>query len=190
MVDRIDHAGHDPLRVAEALDRGGRLAPVLELCARCVGLYGDLVAVSAALPMSAMPVRPRSFTLTADDARRLRPPGWRGWWSAVGSARDTVTRPLAVGITTLGVVGLLLTAAPTLSLGSGAASPEVAQLAASPMPNDRTPTALAGDNTEHVTKAETEAGPSPTLTLSVGLLVVGGGLFAARRLAVHGRPMR
>ena len=58
------------------------------------------------------------------------------------------------------------------------------------MPNDRTPSALAGDNIEHVTTAEADAGPSPTLTLSVGLLVVGGGLFAARRLAVHGRPMR
>ena len=52
MPDRV-HAGHDPLRVAEAADRGGRLAPVLDLCARCVGLYGDLVAVTAALPMSA-----------------------------------------------------------------------------------------------------------------------------------------
>ena len=146
MAEGIGHAGHDPMRVAEAVDRGGRLAPVLDLCARCVRLYVDLMAVNAALPMSAVPLRPRSYTLTVDDARRLRPPGWRGWWSAVGSARDTVTRPLAVGLTTLGVVGLLLTAAPTLSLGSGAASPEVAQLAASPMPNDRTPAALAGDN--------------------------------------------
>jgi hypothetical protein len=190
VADRIGHAGHDPLRVAEAVDRGGRLATVLDLCARCVGLYRDLVAVNAALPTSAVPRRPRSFTLTADDAHRLRPPGWRGWWSAVGSARDSVTRPLAVGVTTLGVVGLLLTAAPMLSLGSSAASPEAAQLAASPMPDDRTPTALAGDSNEHVTTAEADTGPSPTLTLSVGLLVVGGGLFAARRLAVHGRPMR
>ena len=114
----------------------------------------------------------------------------------MGSARDTVTRPLAVGITTLGLAGLLLTAAPTLLLGiggaasSGAAPPEVANLAASPTPDDRTPAALAGDNTEHATTAEADTGPSPTLTLSVGLLVVGGGLFAARRLAVHGRPMR
>jgi hypothetical protein len=190
VVDRIDHAGHDPLRVAEAADRGGRLAPVLDLCTRCVRLYGDLVAVNAALPMSAVPPRPRSYTLTVDDARRLRPLGWRGWWSAVGSAHDAVTRPLAIGLTTLGVVGLLLTAAPTLSFGSGAASPEVAQLAASPMPNDRAPSAVGGDNTEHVTTAEADAGPPPTLTLSVGLLMVGGGLFAARRLAVHGRPMR
>ena len=190
MAEGIGHTGHDPMRVAEAVDRGGRLAPVLDLCTRCVRLYVDLMAVNAALPMSAVPLRPRSYTLTVDDARRLRPPGWREWWSAVGSARDTVTRPLAVGLTTLGVVGLLLTATPTLSLGSGgAASPEVTQLAASPMPNDRTP-ALAGDNTAHVSTAEADAGPPPTLMLSVGLLVVGGGLFAARRLAVHGRPMR
>ncbi len=196
MADRMGHAGHDPLLVAGAADRGARLAPVLDLCVRCVGLYVDLLAVTAALPMSAVPVRPRSFTLTAGDARRLRPVGWRGWWSAVGSARDTVTRPLAVGITTLGLAGLLLTAAPTLSVGLGwaatssAAPPEVAKLAATPMPNDRTPIALAGDNHEHGTTVESDPGLSPTLTLSVGLLVVGGGLFVARRLAAHGPPMR
>ncbi|MDF2734424.1 MAG: hypothetical protein K0S97_1047 [Chloroflexota bacterium] len=194
MADPMGHAGHDPLLVAEAADRGARLAPVLDLCARCVGLYVDLVAVTASLPTSAVPLRPRSFTLTPDDVRRLRPPGWRAWWSAVGSARDNLTRPLAVGLTTLGLAGLLLTAAPTLLLGMGstagsAAPSEVAHRAASSEPAGRAP-ALMGDTTNREATIGADTGPSPTVTLSVGLLVVGGGLFVARRLAVHGRPMR
>jgi hypothetical protein len=192
----MTHAGHDPLRVAEAVDRGARRGPVLDLCARCVRMYADLVALTAALTMSAVPARPRSFTLTADDARRLRPHGWRGWWSAVGSARDTVTRPLAIGLTTLGLAGLLLTAAPTLLVGlggmasSGAAMPsEVAMVAASPQPGGRAP-GVVGGATNDALASESDTGPSPTVTLSVGLVVIGGGLFVARRLAVHGRPMR
>ena len=195
MADPIGHAGHDPLRVAEAVDRGARLAPVFDLCARCVGLYVDLVALTAALPMSAVPARPRSFTLNQDNARRLRPPSWQGWWSAVGSARDTVTRPLAIGLTTLGIAGLLLTAAPTLLLGMGgaassaAAPSEVARLAASPQPAGQAPAAM-GENTYRDTTNESDTGPSMTLTLSLGLLTIGSGLFVARRLAVYGRPMR
>lgn len=198
MADPGGHAGHDPLGVAEALDRGTRLAPVLDLCARCVSLYVDLVALTAALPLSALPARPRSFTLTAEDARRLRPGGWRGWWSAVGSTRDVLTRPLAIGITTLGLAGLLLTAAPTIDFGvggamsSGAAAPEMAAPAASPLPVDRTP-AIAGAppaDTYEVQAAAPAEGPSPTLLLSFAFLVVGGSLFVVRRVAVGRRPMR
>lgn len=199
MADPTAHAGHDPLRVAEAVDRGARLAPVLDLCARCVRLYLDLVTVTAALPLSAQPSRPRSYTLTAEDARRLRPGGWRGWWSAVGSARDTLTRPLAIGITTLGLAGLLLTAAPTLLVGlggaasSGAAAPEFDRPIASFLAGDRTP-AVAGSDRVDGTYPPTTTGPierpSPMLLLSAGLLVVGGGLFVVRRVAVRGRPVR
>lgn len=198
MADGVGHAGHDLLQVAEAVDRGARLAPILDLCARCAGLYVDLVALTAALPLSALPARPRSFTLTAEDARRLRPGGWRSWWSTVGSARDTLTRPLAIGMTTLGLAGLLLTAAPTLLLGlggaasSGAAGAVDANVpAASLLPGDGTP-AIAGSPPEiyQVTAAPSADGPSSTFVLSVGLLLVGGGLFVVRRVAVHGRSMR
>lgn len=198
MADVVGHAGHDPLQVAEAVDRGARLSPVLDLCARCAGLYVDLVALTAALPQSALPARPRSFTLTAEDARRLRPGGWRAWWSTVGSARDTLTRPLAIGFTTLGLAGLLLTAAPTLLLGvGGAASSGAAGAvdadapAASQMPGDRTP-AIAGGPPEtfEVTAAPAAEGPSSTFVLSAGLVLVGGGLFVVRRVAVHRRSMR
>ena len=42
----IGHARHDPLRVSEAVDRGGRMAPVLRFCEQCGRLYADLVALS------------------------------------------------------------------------------------------------------------------------------------------------
>ena len=203
MAESIGHAGHDPLRIAEAVDRGGQLAPLLHLCVRCVALYIDLVSLTAALPKSALPTRPRAYTLTAEDARRLRPGGWRGWWSAVGSARDTLTRPLAIGITTLGLAGLLLTATPTLLLGvggaasSGAIAPEAESPAVSLLPSDRTlgaagPAASGDPNAPayQVTSAPSPDGPSPTLLLSVGLVLVGAGLFAVRRAAPHGRPVR
>jgi hypothetical protein len=198
VADAVGHAGHDLLQVAEAVDRGARLAPLLDLCARCAGLYVDLVALTAALPLSALPARPRSFTLTAEDARRLRPGGWRGWWSTVGSARDTLTRPLAIGVTTLGLAGLLLTATPTLLLGLGGAASSGAAGAidanapgASALPGDRTP-AIAGraPETYRVTAAPSIEGASATWLLSVGLLLVGGGLFVVRRVAGHGRAMR
>jgi hypothetical protein len=116
----------------------------------------------------------------------------------VGSARDTLTRPLAIGLTTLGFTGLLLTAAPTLLVGvggamsSGAAALELAPPAASLLPGDRTPASAGAPpaDTNQVLATPPAEGPSPTSLLSVGLLVVGGGLFLVRRVAVHGRPMR
>ena len=198
MADAVGHAGHDPLRVAAAVDRGARLGPVLDLCSRCAGLYGDLVALTAALPLAAVPARPRSYTLTVNDARRLRPRGSRGWWSALSSARDRVTRPLAIGFTTVGLAGLLLTTAPTLLLGAGGAAsapapaPEFQPAATSVLSGDRGPAAAGSQpaDTQQATTAVPDDGPSPTLLLSAGLLLVGGALFMLRRNAVHGRPVR
>ena len=192
MADPIGHAGHDPLRVAEAVDRGARLAPVLDLCARCVGLYVDLVALTAALPLSAVPVRPRAFTLTDDDARRLRPPGWRGG-GRPGLGPRHRDRPLAVGLTTLGLAGLLLTAAPTL-LGIGGAASSAADPSSSRHARRLTSAdgRARGPGRHHEPRYHqgVGTGPSTTVTLSLGLLAVGSGLFVARRVAVRGRPVR
>lgn len=189
------HARHDPLRVAEAVDRGGRLAPVLQFCDPCGQLYADLLALTASISLAALPARPRDFTLGADDARRLRPSGWRALWQSLGSARDAVTRPLAIGLTTLGLAGLVLTAAPTLiprmgsaavspeadrgltSGGAGAFTPVTVDPAASAPPENAPIDAVAGD-------------PSSTVALSVGLVAAGAGLFAARHVAAHSRRMR
>ncbi|MFH1475819.1 MAG: hypothetical protein ABIG85_08180, partial [Chloroflexota bacterium] len=80
--------------------------------------------------MTALPVPPRrrDYRLTADDTARLRPSGWRRlleWLAAPGST----VRPLATGLATLGVVGLLVTSGlPGLLSGFGgsAAAPVLA----------------------------------------------------------------
>jgi hypothetical protein len=184
------HATHDPLRVAEAVDRGVRPAPVVEFCARCADLYRELVALTAALPFAALPARRREFTLSAQDAGRLRARGWRTWWSQIGSSRDTVTKPLAVGFMALGLAGLLVTTAPMLASMSGstgaAASIELGAAAASSEPPLRTKTAPApGD-----VATEVEADGASALVVSGGLFGVGGGLFAMRRIAQRERRMR
>jgi len=109
--------------VAEAADRAGSLPADLAACPDCVALHSDLVAIAAALPDAAIPVRPRDYRLGPADAARLRRTGWRRWFAAVGSSRDTVTRPLAIGLTTLGLAGLLLTALPSLPFAGTASAP-------------------------------------------------------------------
>lgn len=199
MAESLGHLRHDPLHVAAALDRAARLSPMVELCGRCAALYRDLVALTAALPLSALPARPRAFTLATEDARRLRPGGLRSWWSTLGSARDIVTKPLAVGLTTLGLTGLLLTAIPMLSMGAGAAAgPEdtamgVDRAAASPAPNGQAPATPASGPDEEVIALATmpdQPGVQATLVVSLGLIGAGSSLFAARRAAGHGRPVR
>jgi hypothetical protein len=72
------------------------------------------------------PTRRRDYRLTAEDAARLRPSAWRRvieWLAAPGSS----VRPLATGLATLGVVGLLLTSVPGgLSGLAGGAAPVMA----------------------------------------------------------------
>jgi hypothetical protein len=117
-----EHATHDPLRVAEAADRAGRLPADLAACPDCVALHADLVALASALPASGVPARPRDYRLTPADAARLRPGGWRRWLGTIGSSRDVITRPLAIGFTTLGLAGLLVATVPgALPGGAGTA---------------------------------------------------------------------
>ena len=131
-----DHAVHDPTWMAALATRDPDLSPIeraraeaaLESCGSCADLFADLVAISAAIPSAAIPARPRDFTLTAADVERLRPRGLRRFLKAIGSARDGVTFPLALGLTTMGVAGLLLATVPALSgLGGAAtgAAPEI-----------------------------------------------------------------
>ncbi|HEX5148718.1 MAG TPA: hypothetical protein VFW02_06530, partial [Candidatus Limnocylindrales bacterium] len=79
-----------------------------------------------------IPSRPRDFMLTRADADRLRVRGWRRVLAAIGSSRDVFSRPLAVGLTTLGLAGLLVATIPGAlpGLTGGSASAPVAQDAA------------------------------------------------------------
>lgn len=123
-----DHATHDLALVAARSTRDPDLTPaeaaaadaLLTTCAECAGLHADLLALAATLPTAATPQRTRDFTLTPADAERLRPRGLRRLLGLVGSPGDTLSRPLAIGFTTLGLVGILVGTAPGVFLTSGA----------------------------------------------------------------------
>lgn len=127
-----DHASHDETLVASLVARPLDLEPAasaaarasVERCDACRALHDDLVALALALPATSTPTRPRDFTLTDGDAARLRRSGWRGFLRRIGSARDTLTRPLAMGLTTMGIVGMLVASVPG-AMTTGAASAPV-----------------------------------------------------------------
>jgi len=122
------HASHDTILVASLADHS-LAAPereaanaLVDACGLCAALHTDLVALSAATRAMPTPTRPRDYTLTPDDAVRLRPGGWRRWIAVFGTSRDAFSRPLAVGLTTLGLAGLLVATLPSVLQGQGATS--------------------------------------------------------------------
>jgi hypothetical protein len=118
------HAAHDPLLVASLVDRSlgeSERATAEELvasCGACADLHADLLALRDATRAMPTPARPRDFALTAEDAVMLRRGGWRRLVAAFGSSRDAVSRPLAMGLTTLGIAGLLVATIPSMYTGS------------------------------------------------------------------------
>jgi hypothetical protein len=130
------HDRHDLLLIAAHAsgDLAGRdLAQADELvasCPDCALLYGDLRAIVSATAALPTVERPRDFRLTPADAARLRPAGWRravGWLRGDSAARrGGALRPLAIGLTTLGLVGLVFSATP-LADGLGGSSASVPQ---------------------------------------------------------------
>jgi hypothetical protein len=129
------HGRHDRLLVAAQADRPADRdqapsalgAALVAACTECAELYADLVALAGALPGTAVPRRARDFRLDSADAERLRQRGLQAWLDRIGSSRDTLSKPLAIGFTTLGLAGLLLATAPTVLLlaGGGAAVSDV-----------------------------------------------------------------
>ena len=121
--DAEDHAA-----LIVALDAGdlagnelSRAAALATACAACATLRDDLAVIRGAMTALPVPPRRRDYRLTDEDAGRLSPSGWRrlvGWLAAPGSS----VRPLATGLASLGVVGLLLTAG-LPGLGSSASAP-------------------------------------------------------------------
>jgi hypothetical protein len=122
------HAAHDLTLIAALAARtpdlsegqSGAAREQLAACGACTDLLADLVALQTALPTTSTPARPRDFSLTSADAARLRGGGWRRFLGFFGSARDNISRPLAIGFTTLGIAGLLVAALPSMSAGGGA----------------------------------------------------------------------
>jgi hypothetical protein len=108
-----DHERHDRFLVA-ALAAGDLEAQALidaeELvasCSDCADLLADLRSIAAAT--AALPILPRStdFRLSRETAERLGARGWRGFLVRLADSRFGFSRPLAVGLTTLGLVGVI-----------------------------------------------------------------------------------
>jgi hypothetical protein len=121
-----DHSQHDLLAVAALADRGAtgeeadRARAQIEACGECAALHADLVSLASATRQLPPIERPRDFQLRPVDAQRLRPNLVRRLFGSFGTARDGFSRPLAAGLTTLGLAGLMLGILPgTLSLGGG-----------------------------------------------------------------------
>jgi hypothetical protein len=145
----VTHDRHDLLLIAAHatgdLDAAARAAAseLVAGCSACAELAADLRALATATATLPTPPRPRDFRLTPADAERLRPRGLRRFLAAL-AAPGAFTRPLATGLTTLGVAGLLLASLPgivPLGMG-GAAAPadrptgqSVAPLHGSPAPS-------------------------------------------------------
>ena len=129
---RSGHAQHDPTLIAAhaADDLSGveleRARAQTSACMACAALEADLRALAVATRRADLPIPPlrRDFRLTPDDAARLRPTGWRRILAAFATPRLSFTQPLAAGLTTLGVAGLLLAALPSaVPTGSPAQAP-------------------------------------------------------------------
>jgi hypothetical protein len=181
VANHISHARHDLFAIAEAV--GGAMAPsTVRTCPACGALHRDLRSLRAALGMAWTPRRPRDLLLTTGDAARLRPTLWRRLFELIGSSRDVVTRPLAVGLTGLGIVGLLLTSIPLGAVGgSAASSPSVEMMVGTdPSGTPARDNRVAGDATA----------PNAVVLVSVGSIALGGSIYALRRIASRSSRVR
>jgi len=133
-VRSTSHDRHDALLVAAlaAGDLAGtdrdHATDLIETCAECATLNDDLVAIARATSTVPPPItsRPRDFRLTPEQAARLRPSGWRRFAGVLAGPRLAFTRPLGIGLATIGLAGLLLmNVSLGASLGSSAAAPAV-----------------------------------------------------------------
>jgi hypothetical protein len=141
-ADTTNHTSHDPLLVAALVDRElsgaelDRARTLVAACTDCAELRADLASLAVATRELPTPARSRSFILSPADVERLRPNLVRRLLGAIGTSRDAFSRPLAMGLTTLGLAGLLVatvpsvlpTGGPTLmSVGESVEAPEDAR---------------------------------------------------------------
>jgi hypothetical protein len=123
-----DHALHDTMLVASLADHSlatserAAADALVAACGPCADIHADLLALRAATRAMPTPPRPNDYTLTARDAQRLRSGGWRRFVAILGTSRDALSRPLAIGLTTLGLAGLLVANIPSFSFASGGAT--------------------------------------------------------------------
>jgi hypothetical protein len=146
-----DHTRHDLLAVAALADRDAtreeamRAQAQVDACTECATLHAELVSLATATRQLPDIERPRDFRLRPEDAQRLRPNRFRRLFGSFGTARDGFSRPLAAGLTTLGVAGLMLGILPgTMSLGGAASGPVDAPAAATMLESGASAPAAGG----------------------------------------------
>jgi hypothetical protein len=176
-----DHDRHDRFLVAalaaDDLDGKARVDAdeLVAACSDCAELLADLRSIAAAT--AALPPMPRSmdFRLSPETAERLAARGWRGFLVRLADSRFGFSRPLAVGLTTLGLVGVIAGSIPGAmgGFGSGtAALPAVGNdiareqrsdgaVGAAP-PATGAPTAAPGGESVRSPMTVTSGSPAPT----------------------------
>lgn len=190
MAELALHARHDRFAVAASV--GGEPPPsTVAACGPCGALQRDLLAIRLAIRDAWTPPRPRDLFLTTADAAVLRRAPWRRLLGAIGTSRDTVTRPLAASLTVLGLVGSLLTALPLVSpMTSAPAMIEVVPYTVDVAGESRPPVGGPDAAPHGAAQPDAPPGVAPLAVLSGGLLGAGAGLFVARRVAAAGRRGR
>ena len=185
MVDVGSHARHDRFAIADALG-GGVLPSTVRTCPSCGALHRDLLSMQTAIRHAWTPRRPRDLRLRRADLPGRHGRIWQRLVDAFGSKRDAVTRPLALGLTSLGIVGLLLTNVSigprTFGLGGASAtpSPDVTHALTAP----------------HVSATIDGTAPTdpprvdPAVVISGASLAAGGTILGLRRIAARHRAVR
>ncbi len=98
-------------------------------CPACAELLTDLTLIASATADLPAPARTHDFRLTEADAARLRPSSWRGLIARFRSPDLAFTRPLAVGMATLGLAGLVLASLPAGFGGVGGSTASLPEAA-------------------------------------------------------------
>lgn len=181
------HEAHDRLLVASLIDRSisdaerARAEAQLASCAACAQLHEELVALALATRALPVPARTRDYTLTPADAARLRGSPWRRLIGAIGSTRDVFSRPLAIGLTTLGVAGLLVATVP-MPFGAGGATAERATAPIGAATEDGAAGSAPGDT------STTQSSAAPAVPGESGPAIAAAGPSAEPSVAAEAAP--
>ena len=199
------HEQHDQILVVALAS--GDLAPadpdrttaqaLVDSCADCARLHDDVLAIARATKALPPAARTRDFQLSPEQAAKLRPSGWRRFVAGLAAPGSVFSRPLGMGLATLGIAGLLLGTLPSVSVGlGGAASAPAASMpaaASSPAAAAALPVKSAGDQTELAPVAG--GPPAAAASAAPEIDTSGGGNAAASPPAYYttdssGKPIR
>jgi len=182
------HEQHDPILVVSlasgdlaAADRDRTAAQSLvDTCADCARLHDDVLALAAATKALPPAVRTRDFRLTPEQAAQLQPGGWRRFFTAPGAL---FSRPLGVGLTTLGIAGILISSIGALPLGM--ASSAGAPYSGGPAAASEAPAAA-----EALRSEDTQQAPQPAASENIDTSAGGVGTSLAGSPPASTLPFR